>query len=716
MKNWILNNRYFTLAALFCLVFLLGASLDSGINGDDRFHIPQGVYSLKWYTSMGEDKSFMISKDEGGGMVGISTYDYGVLIELVNNVVNNILGNDPSEERYHTVRHMIIAMFGFIGILFAGMIGRFLFNWKAGVLFMLLLTFTPRYLGHATFNPKDLPFAVGYIATLYFLIKFLSELKNPRWITAIGFAGSLAIALSARIGGLLLIVYAFMFTAIALFLDRSDSEVKSKKKVASKGFASKYFIPMRNLVLISLAGYFGGLLFWPYGLMDPINNPLSVLRGWTNFRTTISILFEGNIISSGSVPWNYIPKYLIITTPIIILLGSILSIWLFFDFIRQKKTIKALAIFILHFTVAFPIIYVIYKESVLYDGFRHMLFTLPPLVVLGGSGLYFLTEKFKNRYIQIAVIAVVIAGMAKPVFHIVSNPTVAYVYFNQLIGNNEGAFGYYETDYWGLSVKDAVSYLEEEGLLEGGTEEDPIVISTNFGYSLSVYVKDHQPNAKKQYVQFRARYDKDWDYGIFVNRFIDASHLRSGKWPSSRAIHTIDAGGIPVCAIYQNLDKWPSKGQEALNNKNWQASITNFEKEVELHPDNEIAWNSLGTAYQNTNRAQDAINAYQNALKINPEDQSASSQLGMLYVNTNQINKAKQVFFDQIKLNPINANAYYYLAVVEYNANNLNGAFTYVQQAIEINPNFRSAYQLLANIYEALGNKAQADNIRRQLR
>ena len=404
MKNWITENKYFLGSALACFIYLLAMSLQAGINQDDRFHVPQGIYTMKWYTSFGKDKSFMIPEEEGGGMVGNSTYDYGVLLEIVNNVVNNTLGFEPQEERYHTARHLIIAMFGFIGVFFAGMVGRYMFGWQAGVMIMLLLLFTPRFFGHATFNPKDLPFAVGYMAALYFMIRFIDEIKNPRLITAIGLAGSLAIALSARIGGLLLIIYAFMFTGIAILLNgyfaKKQEAKKSKKAASTPMIGGAEIKAIRNLFIISLAGYFGGLLFWPYGLMDPINNPLSVLQGWTQFRTTISILFDGAIIQSNDVPWNYIPKYIVYTTPIIILVGYLVSLWMIVDMARQRKTNKFIALILLHFTIAFPIFYVIYKDSVLYDGFRHMLFTLAPIVTLGGLGLYYIYDKIPMKPVQ----------------------------------------------------------------------------------------------------------------------------------------------------------------------------------------------------------------------------------------------------------------------------------------------------------------------------
>ncbi len=180
----------------------------------------------------------------------------------------------------------------------------------------------------------------------------------------IGLTLSIAFAISIRVGGLLLIP----FLGVAIFL-QYFFDWKKQYKTGSK--------EMRQLVLrsaiICIAGYFLGLIFWPYALQDPMSNPLTALGEMAQFSTSIGMLFNDNKIMSDNVPWNYIPQWLFISTPVIILLGVVLSPYLF-----VSKEYKFPQLSFLFFAALFPLFYVIYKKSPLYDGWRHLFFNIPP--------------------------------------------------------------------------------------------------------------------------------------------------------------------------------------------------------------------------------------------------------------------------------------------------------------------------------------------------
>ena len=53
---------------------------------------------------------------------------------------------------------------------------------------------------------------------------------------------------------------------------------------------------------------------------------------------------------------------------------------------------------------------------------------------------------------------------AEPVGWTIRNHPHEYVYFNPLVGGLDGAFGNYETDYWGNSIRMASEWLAAEGV------------------------------------------------------------------------------------------------------------------------------------------------------------------------------------------------------------------------------------------------------------
>jgi len=89
-------------------------------------------------------------------------------------------------DRY-VLRHVINAVFGWIGVVYCGRLAGRLFGAWAGVLGVALLAASPRYFADAMNNPKDLPFAALSMAALYY-ISTVSPRSRSRW----GFASALS--------------------------------------------------------------------------------------------------------------------------------------------------------------------------------------------------------------------------------------------------------------------------------------------------------------------------------------------------------------------------------------------------------------------------------------------------------------------------------------------------------------------------------------------
>ena len=88
-----------------------------------------------------------------------------------------VLGHWMGVEDYMGFRHWWNAIFGFACILYMSLIvrrltgGSWLFAWVS----FLVMLFMPRFFGEAMNNPKDVPFALGYIMSLYYAIKMFQN-------------------------------------------------------------------------------------------------------------------------------------------------------------------------------------------------------------------------------------------------------------------------------------------------------------------------------------------------------------------------------------------------------------------------------------------------------------------------------------------------------------------------------------------------------------
>ena len=140
-----------------------------------------------------------------------------------------------------------------------------------------------------------------------------------------------------------------------------------------------------QMAIVSISGYLIAILFWPYAHLGIISKPMEALKIMSNFFVNIGMLYDGKKILSNQVPWYYIPRYIMYTAPLVVLIGFALGLISIPAFFRKNKNLLIFSLLVL-FTIAFPVAYAIYKKSSLYDGWRHFLFIYPPLVVVALSG------------------------------------------------------------------------------------------------------------------------------------------------------------------------------------------------------------------------------------------------------------------------------------------------------------------------------------------
>jgi hypothetical protein len=132
--------------------------------------------------------------------------------------------------------------------------------------------------------------------------------------------------------------------------------------------------------------------------------------------------------------------------------------------LRRRAAPTRYQVAALWFAVLFPALYVIAKRSPLYDTARQMMFLYPPFAALAASAGAALWNAERNwRTTTRIAFGCLGLAMIEPIsFHIAHHPN-QNVYFNALVGGPEGAFGRYEMDYWGNSIRQAVAWVHENG-------------------------------------------------------------------------------------------------------------------------------------------------------------------------------------------------------------------------------------------------------------
>jgi tetratricopeptide (TPR) repeat protein len=694
--------------AILSLFILPVISYNAGISGDEEKHHLHAVKVYNYFATDGADTSALSDPK-------YKLNFYGQSFDLFAYVVIKALGT----EKIYETRHVLNGFLGGLIILTSGLFVRMLAGNMAASLLIVFMFFSPRFLGHAMNNPLDIPFALGYIFTLFQTFRFLRKLPDFSIGTAFLMIFGIAFTISIRVGGLILIPYLFMFSGLYLLIMRWPWKFFSKPYLKFVGTGVAY------LSLISLSGYFLSLLPWPYALQDPLKNPFEAMKMMANIDVALRVMFEGVIIWSDKLPWYYISKNILLSVPIIILFLFPVMVFRFLKF-REKQ--DRFWIFALYFITIFPLLVIIYQKSNVYGGWRHLLFVYPSLAMLAAMGGAWIIDTFRQRMVRIAALTTLCLFMVPPAVHIIKNYPIQYIYFNKLAGGVKKAYTKYETDYYLASLKPGTDWiieniLKKEKLPDGAK----LKIASNAPYDImNYYFRDYRDLADIPYTRYYDRGMIDWDYAILYNNYIDPFHLKNRVYPPKNTIHHIKVDGVTVCAIVKRENRNDYLGSrevnEGISKQDPQLvyqGIQLLENAIRYDPYNEAAYLVIAQAYILTGQFMEARNKLNTLLSFYPEYDKALNLTGYSYLmegdatkNMLLIDRAISIFMQAVRVNYKFSLGYHNLGLAYLIKGDEESSIGYLQKALEFNPSSKESYFLIASILERRGNHAQAEEIR----
>jgi 6-pyruvoyl-tetrahydropterin synthase len=198
----------------------------------------------------------------------------------------------------------------------------------------------------------------------------------------------------------------------------------------------------------------------------------------------------------------------------------------------------------------FPPIYAALKHSILYDSWRHFLFIYPPMVVLAAIAWDSLWDRLHAKRARILLGAFLVITLLEPTIWMMRFHPHAYTYFNPLVGGLKGAYGRYETDYWGNSLRLASEWLSQYYKREGiqrpiAVRADGELISSGF-YLVRDLGDAYVPSPRN---------DPNWDFWLSLSRGVTPQDLQNGSWPPPGTVHEVKADGITLCAVVRNPER-----------------------------------------------------------------------------------------------------------------------------------------------------------------
>jgi tetratricopeptide (TPR) repeat protein len=663
--------RYiFYSSAAFLLLLMLFLSRNAGITCDEVLHYNHSIAVYNYFASHGKDQSALITPITNLKYYGQS-YD---------NIVTFLIKWFNIDDVY-SFRHLMSSVAGWLVILTTALFAVWIANYRTGILVMILFAVSPTFMGHAQNNLKDIPFALGYIASIFFTMKFLVSGRKNSYSDLVFLIISVTFAISIRAGGLLLICYLFFFLFIFYLL-----KFLRENRIDIKELRNKFFW----ICVITVTSWLLSILLWPYALNGPVKNVIESYRIMAHFPSTFRQIFEGKVEWSDFMPWYYLPKSVLITIPVIVISG----VMLFFVFFRFRFNPEKTVLFgVLIFSVLFPVVFVVYEKSNLYSSWRQFLFIYPGLILLASAGYNYLYEYLRSKYLRWGMVALMILLSIHPLKFMLRNSQFYYLYYNQLVGGLRGAYSNYETDYYYVSQTDAsrwlIDYLKKKNIQ--GT------IKVKATYSVERLFRDH-PEIETSYFRYEERSQSDWDYAIVANRYISPFQLRNNIWPPENAIHIVYADKIPVGAVIERRSKEDYAGYIALNEGNNKDAIIHFEKALKIDDRDEMILYNFAAALYNEGQYQKADSVLKRGLELNPDFEPVLMYSGNIARSQKRTDEAINYYERVIKANRKYFEAYVGISELLKDTD-VKKARELLIACLNINPRYKPAIIAMADTY-----------------
>lgn len=340
-------------------------------------------------------------------------------------------------------------------------------NWKIGLFGSLLLILSPRIFASSFYNSKDLAFLAVFIISIYTLTRYW---RNPTWLRLAVHAIVCAMLTDIRIMGVIVPGLTCGYTLVETLVIGRGTAAWKKTTVAMVQYVIIFFVVMR--------------LFFPILWERPFWHFTQGFAEMMHYPSGLTVLYAGQFIKAQDLPWHYLPVWIAISTPLLYVALFGLGLVVVVRSLATNPLARYFTapyredlLFVLWFWL--PLAGIIALDSVVFDGWRHMLFVYPGFLLIALHGvvaLLNLAKRFKgarSTTITILVLTLIVLGLAEPLLFMIRNHPYEDVYFNRLAGENMAIIKQkFELDYWGLSYTEALRYIAQHD----SSPEIPVVV------------------------------------------------------------------------------------------------------------------------------------------------------------------------------------------------------------------------------------------------
>ncbi len=434
------NHRRIVVFAFFAFVLILGLSIfeDYGIPWDEHEHRLHGFQTIEHMKNPTAD--YIYSPD-------LLRY-YGPSFELLSAVAEKTLGPKVDLQKVYFLRHLIIFLFFFFALIcFYRLIVFRWRDWRLGLFGCLLLVLSPRIFADNFYNSKDGIFMALFCISMCGLVYFY---EKPFKSQALIFGLSTGFLLGVRLLGLLI-----PFLAGILFMQRLWRERHGVERATT-------IVPLLIYVFTAASVLF---FTWPFLWKHPIPRFIEAAFYSPKVAWEFPMLFMGKFILPTRLPWYYIPVWIVITTPpayvLLAFAGLITALHKFKNWRWENEGADKWDVLFIVW-IAFPLVGVVACSARVYDGWRHLYFIYPGIILLAVGAVAAFIERFSTKPTLIFIAAVlIIFNETWVAAQMVRLHPYENVYFNRIAGRNlaETVKRRFELDYFGLSYRELLEKI-----------------------------------------------------------------------------------------------------------------------------------------------------------------------------------------------------------------------------------------------------------------
>jgi hypothetical protein len=435
-------------AVVFALIFA-----DYGITWDEGVQSTYGELVLDYFASGGQDTRCNEYRN---------LFYYGPLFESAAAAAYRAVDGWKYE-----IRHAAIGLAALLTLVGVWRFGRLFGSHAVPFFAVLSLLMMPRFLGHAFNNSKDIPFACGFTWAMLGIGRLLTR-KSWRWTDVLLCGAGIGIALSLRVGALLLLAILAGGLLGSVLLLR-DERAAWRERAVDRGLKLAAIVGLAWTIMV---------LAWPWSHAGPFTRPLVALGEMSSFTFSYTIYFAGELIRSDQLPRYYLLAYLAIVTPLMALALTVVGLVAAVrDRIVASREPRSVLLVLVLLWLFLPLAFVFATRPNVYDGIRHFLFVLPAMALLCGLGAAWIVERTARRG-RLLVTGLLVLVLLVPLRDLVLLHPYQSSYFNALVGGVGEAWRSYDTDYWASSYREAMQWVVREARDRPG-EETVVLVACN---------------------------------------------------------------------------------------------------------------------------------------------------------------------------------------------------------------------------------------------